>query len=166
MKYMKQVLLILAALLVCAVGFYMFFSRGPRDGGNYPPVPDTPVPDPHNGLFVSEYGSMEFNGDDTTVIIDFGPELAEMSGLPEGRQEGTYTFLSGNLPPHGSFDIRYDAAHELRITVGDDSVVIRIGTVTESGTVQVSLQTVTPEKIPTVFYKDDTPVGVVFELQK
>jgi hypothetical protein len=166
MKHMKRILLILAALLVCAVGFYMFFSRGPRDGGNYPPVPDTPVPDPHNGLFVSEYGSMEFNGDDTTVIIDFGPELAEMSGLPEGRQEGTYTFLSGNLPPHGSFDIRYDAAHELRITVGDNSVVIRIGTVTESGTVQVSLQTVTPEKIPTVFYKDDTPVGVVFELQK
>ena len=166
MKHMKRILLSLAALLVCAVGFYMFFSRGPRDGGNYPPVPDTPVPDPHNGLFVSEYGSMEFNGDDTTVIIDFGPELAEMSGLPEGRQEGTYTFLSGNLPPHGSFDIRYDAAHELRITVGDNSTVIRIGTVTESGTVQVSLQTVTPEKIPTVFYKDDTPVGVVFELQK
>ena len=166
MKHMKRILLILTALLVCAACFYMLFLRSPRDGGNYPAVPDTPAPDPHNGLFVSEYGSMEFNGDGTTVIIDFGPELADMSGLPEGRQEGTYTFLSGDLPPHGSFEIRYDAAHELRITIGDDSVVIRVGIITVSGTVQVGLQTVTPEMIPTVFYKDDSPVGVVFELQK
>ncbi len=166
MKYIKRILLIAAALLVCAVCLYVVFVRNTNDGGNYPAVPDTPVPDPHSGLFVSEYGSMEFNGDGTTVIIDFQPELAELSGLPEGRQEGTYTFLSGNLPPHGSFDIRYDAAHELRLTVGETSVVVRIGIITESGTVQVGLQTVTPEKIPTVFFKDDSPIGVVFELQK
>ncbi len=166
MKYFRRILPDAAALLVCAVGFYMLFLRSSGDGGNYPAVPDTPVPDPHSGLFVSEYGSMEFNGDGTSVIIDFMPELAEMSGLPEGRQEGTYTFLSGDLPPHGSFDIRYDAAHELRLTVGETSVTVRIGIITESGTVQVGMQTVTPEKIPTVFFKDGSPVGVVFELQK
>ena len=164
MKRIRWILL--AVVLLAAAGIYVMVDRYPRDNGNYPPEPDTPVPDPHNGLFVSDHGSMEFNGDGSTIIIDFDTELAELSGLSEGRQEGTYTFLSGVLPPHGSFDIRYDAAHELRITVGDKSTVIRIGTVTESGTVQVSLQTVTPEKIPTVFYKDDTPVGVVFELQK
>ena len=164
MKRIRWILL--AVVLLAAAGIYVMVDRYPRDNGNYPPEPDTPVPDPHNGLFVSDHGSMEFNGDGSTIIIDFDTELAELSGLSEGRQEGTYTFLSGVLPPHGSFDIRYDAAHELRITVGDNSTVIRIGTVTESGTVQVSLQTVTPEKIPTVFYKDDTPVGVVFELQK
>ena len=166
MKHMKRILLTLTALLVCAACFYMLFLRSPRDGGNYPAVPDTPAPDPHNGLFVSEYGSMEFNGDDTTVIIDFGPELAEMSGLPEGRQEGTYTFLSGNLPPHGSFYIRYDAAHEIRLTVGHISAVINLGIVTEGGTVQKYLQMVTPESIPMVLYKDGKPAAFVFELQK
>ena len=166
MKHMKRILLILTALLVCAACFYMLFLRSPRDGGNYPPVPDTPAPDPHNGLFVSEYGSMEFNGDDTTVIIDFGPELAELSGLPEGRQEGTYTFLSGDLPPHGSFDIRYDAAHEICITAGESTAVIDLGIVTEDGTVEKSLQMVTPESIPMVLFKDKKPIAVVFELQK
>ncbi len=166
MKLIKRILLIALAVLACAVCLFLVFGRGPRDGGNYPAVPDTPAPDPHSGLFVSEYGSMEFNGDDTTVIIDFGPELAELSGLPEGRQEGTYAFLSGDLPPHGSFEIRYDAAHELRITAGDSSVVLRVGIVTGDGTVQVGLQTVTPEKIPLVFYKDGSPVAVVFERQK
>lgn len=165
MKYIKRIILA-AAVLLAAVIFYMLFVRSPRDNGNYPAVPDTPAPAPHSGLFVSDHGSLEFNGDGSTVIIDLDPELAELSGLPEGKQEGTYTFLSGNLPPHGSFDIRYDAAHELRITVGENSSVIRIGTVTEGGTVQVALQMVTPESIPIVVFKEEKPVGIVFELQK
>ena len=110
-----------AAVLLAAVIFYALFIRNPRDDGNYPAVPDTPAPSPHSGLFVSDHGSLEFNGDGETIIIDFDPELAELSGLPEGRQEGTYTFLSGDLPPHGSFDIRYDAAHEICITAGEST---------------------------------------------
>ena len=155
-----------AAVLLAAVIFYVLFVRSPRDNGNYPAVPDTPAPAPHSGRFVSDHGSLEFNGDGSTVIIDLDPELAELSGLPEGKQEGTYTFLSGNLPPHGSFDIRYDAAHEIRLTVGDTSAVIDLGIVTEGGTVQKYLQMVTPESIPMVLYKDGKPAAVVFELQK
>ena len=165
MKNIKRIILA-AAVLLAAVIFYMLFVRSPRDNGNYPAVPDTPAPAPHSGRFVSDHGSLEFNGDGSTVIIDLDPELAELSGLPEGKQEGTYTFLSGNLPPHGSFDIRYDAAHEIRLTVGDISAVIDLGIVTEGGTVQKYLQMVTPESIPMVLYKDGKPAAVVFELQK
>ena len=155
-----------AAVLLAAVIFYALFIRNPRDDGNYPAVPDTPAPVPHSGLFVSDHGSLEFNGDGETIIIDFDPELAELSGLPEGRQEGTYTFLSGDLPPHGSFDIRYDAAHEICITAGESTAVIDLGIVTEDGTVEKSLQMVTPESIPMVLFKDKKPIAVVFELQK
>ena len=165
MKNIKRIILA-AAVLLAAVIFYVLFVRSPRDNGNYPAVPDTPAPAPHSGRFVSDHGSLEFNGDGSTVIIDLDPELAELSGLPEGKQEGTYTFLSGNLPPHGSFDIRYDAAHEIRLTVGDISAVIDLGIVTEGGTVQKYLQMVTPESIPMVLYKEGKPAAVVFELQK
>ena len=165
MKNIKRIILA-AVVLLAAVIFYVLFVRSPRDNGNYPAVPDTPAPAPHSGLFVSDHGSLEFNGDGSTVIIDLDPELAELSGLPEGKQEGTYTFLSGNLPPHGSFDIRYDAAHEIRLTAGDISAVIDLGIVTEGGTVQKYLQMVTPESIPMVLFKDKKPIAVVFELQK
>ena len=165
MKHIKPIL-IAAVVLLAAVVLYVLFIRSPGDNGNYPPVPDTPAPAPHKGVFVSDHGSMEFNGDDTSVVIDFDAELAEMSGLPEGRAEGTYVFLSGDLPPHGSIDIRYDAAHEIRITIGESTAVIDLGIVAEGGTMQKSLQMVTPESIPIVVFKDDKPVGIVFELQK
>ena len=165
MKHIKRIL-IAAVVLLAAVVLYVLFIRSPGDNGNYPPVPDTPAPAPHKGVFVSDHGSMEFNGDDTSVVIDFDAELAEMSGLPEGRAEGTYVFLSGDLPPHGSIDIRYDAAHEIRITIGESTAVIDLGIVAEGGTMQKSLQMVTPESIPIVVFKDDKPVGIVFELQK
>ena len=165
MKNVRRIMTAAVVLLAVAC-VYVLFIRSPRDNGNYPAVPDTPAPAPHNGRFVSDHGSLEFNGDDSTVIIDFDAELAEMSGLPAGRQEGTYTFLSGDLPPHGSFEIRYDAAHELRITTDEHTVVIRLGTVSEDGTVQIGLETVTPERIPLVFFKDGTPVGIIFELEK
>ena len=163
MKHVRRIILA-AAILLGAVIFYMLFIRSPRDNGNYPAVPDTPAPAPHSGLFISDHGSMEFNGDGSTVIIDFDQELAELSGLPEGKQEGTYTFLSGALPPHGSFDIRYDAAHEMRITIGDIVAVIDLGIITEDGTVQRYLQMVTPESIPMILYEDEKPMNIVFEL--
>ena len=109
---------------------------------------------------------MEFNGNGTSVLLDLSPEFSELSGLPVGRTEGNYAFLSGDLPPQKSFEIRYDAAHEMRITAGEDSVVIDLGIVTADGAVQIGLQTVTPERIPLVLFKDDKPVGIIFELQK
>jgi hypothetical protein len=132
---------------------------------NMPYEPDKPAPDPHNGVFVSDHGTMEFNGDDKTVIADFDSELAELLGLPEGKQELTYVFLSGDLPPGGSVDVRYDVAHELRLSTEDASVVVDMALVHEDGSVTLGVDTVTPERIPMYFRTDEGPLNVIFYKQ-
>ena len=112
------ILLFAAALLVlpltgCGNG------GGPLEHKNMPYEPDTPAPVPHEGVFVSEHGTMTFSGDGESVIIDFDGALAECLGLPEGEQEAKYVFLSGVLPPHGNVPVRYDVAHMIRIVAGD-----------------------------------------------
>ena len=61
-----------------------------------PPPADTPEPPAHIGTFVSEYGSMTFNGDGESVVIDFQPELADATELPSGTAEGQYVFTFHN----------------------------------------------------------------------
>ena len=112
------ILLFAAALLVlpltgCGNG------GGPLEHKNMPYEPDTPAPVPHEGVFVSEHGTMTFSGDGESVIIDFDMALAECLGLPEGEQEAKYVFLSGVLPPHGNVPVRYDVAHMVRIVAGE-----------------------------------------------
>lgn len=80
-----------------------------------PPDSSLPEPDPHNGVFSSEYGTMTFNGDGASITFDFTPELQEAAGLPGGEQSGTYVFLF----QHGQW--RYDKAEYFRITVTDAS---------------------------------------------
>ncbi len=131
---------------------------------NYPYEPDTPAPAPHDGLFVSEHGSMRFNGDDKTVVTDFDKDLSELTGLPEGEQTGTYVFLSGNLPPNGSFPVRYDIAHEMQLTVGGKTAVIDMGLASEDGkTGQIGVDVVTPERIPMLFSGEGGFFSVIFE---
>lgn len=129
---------------------------------NMPYEPDTPPPAPHSGVFVSDHGTMEFNGDDKTVIADFDSELAQLLGIPEGKQELTYVFLSGNLPPGGSVDCRYDVAHELRLSTADTTVVVDMAIIQEDGTVTLGIDTVTPERIPMFFRGDKEPLNVIF----
>ena len=95
---------------------------------NIPYEPDTPAPAPHEGTFVSPHGTMEFNGDGETVLLDFDGDLAQRLGLPTGEQAASYAFRSGNLPPHGYVDIRYDAAMTFWLTVGegDDAVTVMV----------------------------------------
>ena len=124
---------------------------GPKPD-NYPYEPDTPVPAAHEGIFVSDHGSMDFNGDGESVVIDFDRELSELTGLPEGRQKGKYVFLSGDLPPHGSMPVRYDIAHELEITAAGQSAVVDLGIAAEDGkSGQVGVNVVTPDRIPMLF---------------
>ena len=119
---------------------------------NYPYEPDTPSPAAHEGTFVSEHGTMTFFGDGERVRINFDEDLATLTDLPEGEHEGTYIFLSGDLPPHGSFPVRYDIAHEMQITVEGQSVLINLGYASEDGhTGQVGMNVVTPECIPMLF---------------
>ncbi|MBP0986503.1 MAG: hypothetical protein J6P39_05800, partial [Oscillospiraceae bacterium] len=140
----KLLLFILSLLLFCACGTV--------NPGTMPYEPDTPAPAAHNGMFVSEHGTMQFNGDGEHLTYDFDEELAHLTGLPAGEQEGTYVFLSGDLPPHGSLPIRYDVAHEMQIDVGEQTVVIQLGIAAEDGKTATSgVRTVTPTRIPMLF---------------
>ena len=153
----KMIPLFLAVLLLCTGCF-----SGARPD-NIPYEPDTPAPAAHEGVFTSEHGSMRFNGDGESVVIDFDRELAALTGLPEGEHTGTYVFLSGNLPPHGSMPVRYDIAHELRITVGEQSAVIDIGLAAADGkTGQVGVNVVTPERIPMLFHENGQFFHIAF----
>ena len=149
-------------LLLLALALFAGCSFPGWEPDNMPYEPDTPAPSAHDGIFVSEHGSMAFDGDGEHVSYDFDGELAALAGLPAGEQEGTYVFLSGDLPPHGSVPVRYDTAHELQITVGGQSVVIGLGIAAEDGkTASSGVGTVTPERIPLLF-SDDGFFSVVF----
>ena len=89
--------------------------------------------------------------------------FAKLTGLSEGKQTGSYVFLSGDLPPHGSMPVRYDTAHELQINVGDQSAVIDMGIAAEDGkTAQSGVNTVTPVRIPMLFREADRFFDVTF----
>ena len=147
---MKKAILLLLTLALCAGCSFPGWEPD-----NMPYEPDTPAPAAHEGIFVSEHGSMAFDGDGEHVAYDFDEALAALTGLPAGEQEGTYVFLSGDLPPHGSVPVRYDTAHELRITVGEQSAVIELGIAAEDGkTASSGTGTVTPGRIPLLFSGD------------
>jgi len=159
--------LVLAAVLSAVLLLAGCSGGGGAQPDNYPYEPDTPAPAAHDGLFLSEHGSMRFNGAGDRVEIDFDAELAKLTGLPEGPQEGTYVFLSGDLPPHGSFPVRYDTAHEMQISAGGVSVVLDAGIASEDGsTGQVGVNVVTPERIPLLFHTDGRFVSVLFTKQE
>lgn len=107
MKHIRIRTLVLAVLLV--------FLLAACSGRDDPPDPGTPEPPPLNGSYVSQLGTISFNGDGETVTLDLSQQLAEAMGFPAGESEGTYVFLFHN----GAW--RYDAAESLRITVGDAS---------------------------------------------
>ena len=158
----KDLAILIALLLLLSAVLTGCLGRG-SNPGNMPYEPDTPAPDPHEGSFLSDHGTMSFNGDGESVTIDFDEELAELTGLPAGKNEGSYRFLSGELPPHGSMPIRYDAAHELEITVGDVTAVITMGLAAEDGsTGTVGINTVTPERIPMLF-RGETYFDIIFQ---
>lgn len=78
-----------------------------------PPKEETPVPPAHSGTFVSEYGTLEFNGDGESVKVSITPELADAAGLPESEFDGTYAFtFHHNL-------WRYDQAERFGLTCAD-----------------------------------------------
>jgi len=111
-----------AALLLSALG-----CAGCTRSDNRPYEPDTPVPEPHDGVFSSGASRMTFNGDGSTVILELDGGFAARTGLPEGRSEGTYAFIE-DLPPHGHVSVRYDTARDLDIYIGtgDDQVMITL----------------------------------------
>lgn len=127
-----------------------------------PQLPDRPFPGNHDGLFVSEHGTMRFNGDGKSITIDFDEKLAKMTGLPQGEYSGTYQFLSGEMPPAGRMELRYDYAHAIGIQVDADGdgkddtrAVIDVGEVTEDGSYHTGTGCTTADRITFQFYDNE-----------
>ena len=161
MRIKRFIALLLAALLAA-----LLCGCVQRPGlDNYPYEPDTPAPDPLNGVFVSEGGSMRFNGDGSTVVLDLEEDFAARTGLPAGYSEGTYDFIQA-LPPHGHVSVRYDTAHNLDIAIGEGEgrlfVSLDIGYATEDGSsATVYVGAVTADSIP-ILLKNEGFVTVLF----
>ena len=147
--------LLAAALLLASLG-----ACAAKPGyENRPYEPDTPAPAPLNGVFTSEGGSMTFNGDGKTIVLDLEPEFAKRAGLPEGHSEGTCTFIQ-DLPPYGHVDVRYDTAHNLDITIGEGEdvlfVSLEIGFASEDGSTAIVYNgAVTETSIPILLSEED-----------
>ncbi len=105
---MKKIFFIILTVLCCGI-----FASCSNDGA--PPDDGTPWPDNLNGTFVSEdYGSLTFNGDGSSVVLELTEDGCLLTGLPEGKQECQYVFLF----QRGSW--RYDKAEDFRIMIGDE----------------------------------------------
>lgn len=63
-----------------------FMLDGPP---NHDDVPDA---EPLNGKFVSDHGTMTFNGDGESVALELDSEIAADTGLPEGSYDAKYCF--------------------------------------------------------------------------
>ena len=109
---MKRRLMILA-------GFLLLLGLAACGGQDLPPTDGSPEPPVLSGVFVSEYGTLTFNGDGHSVTLDLSDELSEAAGLPAGRQEGSYVFLFHN----GEW--RRDKAETFRIRIGDEQYPFR-----------------------------------------
>ena len=159
-RLLGRLLLIALLALMCAS------CSEPENRGNYPYEPDTPAPDPHSGVFISDYGMLAFNGDGESITVTAGPELAELFEIPEGEYEGKYVFLSGDLPPNGSVPVRYDTAHELELDLNINgqtySKVFDCGIAADDGsTATVGVGIVTEEMIPLLFAEE----GLFFDIK-
>ena len=124
---MKNMCKKLFALYVLLLAVFLLAACGAKDT---PPDSSLPEPNPHDGVFTSEYGTMTFNGDGESITFDFTPELQEATGLPDGNQSGAYVFLF----QHGQW--RYDKAERFRISASDASYdFINDFTVTDENTI-------------------------------
>ncbi len=129
---------------------------------NYPYEPDTPAPSPHDGTFVSDHGTMTFNGDGKSVVIDFDKPLAKAVGLPAGKQSAGYQFLSGDIPPHKKIPIRYDVAMYISLSASDSSSVLAVGLVGENGSKSTGTGCTTADRITFIDVELDGKPGVNF----
>ena len=155
------------ALFLFIILIVLVSCSGRVNPGNQPLEPEGPVPAPHDGVFVSEQGRLIFNGDGTSIEVKLQGKAAELFEVEEGSYEGTYVFLSGDLPPNGSFPIRYDAAHELKIdlSVNGETVsrIFDLGIASADGkSGSVGLNTVSEEKIPLLFSDGDHVFDLIF----
>ena len=91
------------------------------------------------------------------------PGQENRSGKPVPLHPPHDGVFRSELPPHGSLPVRYDVAHELRISAGRQSAVVQLGLVSGDGTrYQSGTGTVTETSIPLVSIMDGRFRGILF----
>lgn len=101
----------LALALICLLAGCIY-DGPPRDM-------ETSDPEPHNGIFVSEAGTLTFSGDGEMVLVEFNAEYADVCGNAPDGAEYLYSFLLyGGL-------FRYDKAETLVLYHEDTDTTIR-----------------------------------------
>lgn len=143
---MKQFPVFIITIIICL----LFTGCGPKsyDG---PPDPGTPEPPYHDGSFISEYGTMTFNGDGETVYIDFSPEYLEVLDNPPNEETYSYAFTWYSFGK-----CRYDVATEFKIHNGASDTSLDFSLYLEGeGTTKdrIAFSYPTPEKKIVVFQR-------------
>ncbi|MDD2586521.1 MAG: hypothetical protein PHR65_05695 [Syntrophomonadaceae bacterium] len=105
-KKIKRYFCVIIVSTLCGL---LIASCGPKSNDG-PPDSGKPVPPPHSGTFVGEYGSLTFNGDGETVHINLNDDLLEAMGNPPNDVDYTYYFKWYNFGP-----CPYDVAPELSL---------------------------------------------------
>ena len=124
MKIRNEIVL---AVVLCFCAVVFFSACG---GNDLPPDDGTPEPPALNGVYSSEYGTLTFDGDGKTILLNLTDKFAKKSELPSGETGGIYVFLFHN----GRW--RYDKAETFCITIGDERYSFQNAThVTDQNTV-------------------------------
>lgn len=125
----KRYSCVICVIIVTTLCGLLIMSCGPKSNDK-PPDPGTPVPPPHSGTFVGEYGCLTFNGDGETVHINLNDALLEVLGNPPNDVDYTYYFKWYNFGP-----CRYDVAPDLGLYHQDSQTSLDFslyGNVTET----------------------------------
>ena len=91
--------------IIIPLFFYLVGIFSSCSSSHTPPDPGTPIPEPHDGVFVCDRDTLWFNGDGLTVTWHFSQPVPDIGAAGAGQ----YVFLFSK----GAW--RYDAAETFRL---------------------------------------------------
>ena len=98
-------------LIFALIALSIVLSSCGTPNNDAPPWPDTPEPEPLRGVYSGDCGTLTFNGDGRSVIVDFEGEPEKI--IADG--EYSYVFLWNSAG-----EVRYDIATDFRLYQGDN----------------------------------------------
>jgi len=98
------------------LAFAMIFAIASCQRSNdKPPDMDGPVPEPHQGVFVSQNAVFTFDGDNKTVFVEFDDEYLKALDNPPNNTYYSYAFTWYDFGEY-----RYDGATSLKLRIPHD----------------------------------------------
>lgn len=98
--------IIIAAVFV----FLLLLLAGCQKSNDMPPKIEGPVPEPHNGVFVSDNAVFTFDGSKKTVFVEFDDEYMKVLNNPPNDTYYSYVFTWYEFG-----ECRYDVATNLKL---------------------------------------------------